>query len=153
MKRLVLVLLIFMLASGCVNTNRNKISPGTTNVNPANENHFHQIDDLATIQALIAGNRAFILVAGQTTCGACTAYKTVLNAFIVETSIRIYYVEINMVQGSLEELKRYGTLDVTPTTYIFRSDTSESSRLLAQFGGATDVADLTNKLGKYVILP
>jgi hypothetical protein len=149
MKRIVLAALLLFLVSGC--TNAGKISPGTTNVNLENENHFHRIDDLATFQALIAGNREFILVAGQTTCGACTSYKVVLNELIVETSIRIYYIEINLIQGSLEELRKYGTLDVTPTTYLFRSDTTGTSRLLTQFGGASNKTDLREKLEKHVV--
>jgi thioredoxin-related protein len=141
------VLLLFMFLVGCGNQ---KITPDKTIVNQTNDYHYHIIDDIQIFNNLVSSNKEFIIVAGQTTCSACITYQGVLNEYIEETSVRIYYVNINQVEGSLEALRVQGKLETTPTTFIYQKSSEGQSKLMTQFGFIQDVETLKSTFAKYI---
>ena len=146
---LLIILFLGLLLVGC---STYKITVDKTTVNPTNENHYHLIEDIAIFEQLVSNNKEFIIVAGQTTCGACLAYKELLNQYILETNVRIYYININEVPGSLEALRIQGELSTTPTTYIYQKSNSGESKLLNQFGYISDLDSLKSMFARYVIV-
>jgi len=149
-RSLVWIFLILMVFTGC--STSKKITPGFTTINEANENHFHKIENIEIFNNLILSNQDFIVVAGQTTCGACASYKVLLNQYILETSVKIYYIEINQVADALETIREYGKLEYTPTTYLFKNSNTGQSKMVTQFGNFSNYQDLVSTFQRYVIL-
>jgi predicted bacteriocin transport accessory protein len=146
-KTIFIILFLLFFLVGCGNT---KITPDKTTVNLANVNHFHLIEDLEIFNNLVSSNKEFIIVAGQTTCGACITYQGVLNEYIEETSVRIYYINVNEIEGSIEALRIQGKLETTPTTFIYQKGSKGESILMTQFGFINNLEDLKTTFTKYI---
>lgn len=142
----VVICLIFTL-TGC---STSKITPGSISINGDNTYHYQLIEDIGVFHQMVSNNQEFIIVAGQTTCGACLLYKEVLNEFILDTRVKIYYVNIDEVPGSLEALRFYGKLRTTPTTFLYQSSRENHSKILHQFGYVGDLEILRSTFAKYI---
>lgn len=148
MKRYLFVVMVLVLSlSGC---STSKITPDSITISEDNTYHYLLIEDINVFKQMVSNNQEFIIVAGQTTCGACLLYKEVLNEFILDIRVKIYYVNINEVPGSLEALRFYGELKTTPTTFIYKSSKENQSKILHQFGYVGDLETLRSTFAKYI---
>lgn len=80
----------------------------------------------------------FPLVIGSNTCSACATYEVVMNGFIEENQIEVFYIDLDTVsEAEYNNLKTEISFTGTPTTVFYQAGklTSFYNRL----GGAEDI--------------
>lgn len=119
MKRLLLILAMVLIITGCSN------SAAGLPIVSAKQVH-QQLDKQETL----------VVVIGQSTCSACMQYRPVLKEILANYKVDMAYVELDkdkakdvtdLVEAHLKDARS------TPTTYVFKDGV-----LVSQFVGAMD---------------
>lgn len=65
-------------------------------------------------------NKTFPLVIGSATCSACAMYKPVMEQFISNYQVEVYYIDLSKLSDEdYSKLKAEITFDGTPTTVFY----------------------------------
>lgn len=109
MKKTLTILLIListlLLFSGC-----NKKLTGYTEISYINFNSKKE------------ANETFPLVIGSSSCTACSMYKPVMEQFITDYQVEVFYIDLSKLSDEeYEELKTEITFDGTPTTVFYEN--------------------------------
>lgn len=107
MKKIVTVLLVListlLLFSGC-----NKKLVGYTEISYNDFNNKKETGD------------TFPLVIGSTTCSACSMYKPVMEQFISDYQVEVFYIDLSkLTDDEYNKLKTEISFSGTPTTVFY----------------------------------
>ncbi len=109
MKKLVSFLLVLastlLVFSGC-----NKNLTGYTEIS------YNKFNDKK------ANGDTFPLVIGSASCSACAMYKPVMEQFITDYQVEVFYIDLSKLsEDEYEKLKTEITFDGTPTTVFYEN--------------------------------
>lgn len=102
------------------------------------------------VTKLLDNKETLVVYIGASSCSACQAYKPIVSELIKNYKVKVYYVETNSdVTADLTALqeKYLGTVQYTPTTFIFKDGVLLDSKV-----GALGYLALKNWFVKYGII-
>lgn len=130
MKRIVVCIFLFLLLTGCGNSQKNKKS-------------YIEID-YATYQDKIKQKEDFALYIGSASCTACQRFQPTLEKVISDYQLVIYYIDISKLSIEQdEELWAAANIEGTPTI-VFVSD--GNIKLFPRVNGAVTETVLLKQL-------
>lgn len=126
MKKVIIILIsictLFLLITGC----------GTNKLNS-----YIEISYTEFVEKKQNGD-TFPLVIGSSTCSACATYKVVMEKFIEDNQVEVFYIDLsNVSEEEYNKLKTEISFNSTPTTVAYKDGklTSFYNRL----NGAEDI--------------
>lgn len=135
MKKVIIILMsvctLLLLTTGCSNNELNSY----TEISYADFNEKKENRD------------NFPLVIGSSTCSACATYKVVMEQFIEDNQVEIFYIDLSSVsEEEYNKLKTEISFTGTPTTVFYKDGnlTSFYNRL----DGAEDIDGVKKYLEK-----
>lgn len=86
---------------------------------------------IAELETNIAKKENFILVITQTSCGACIAYKPVLDEILINYNLIAYEIDIRTLSDEeYHKLNEIITVEYTPTTLFFKEGIKKEAQTL-----------------------
>lgn len=132
MKKIIIVLLTLIssviLFSGC-----NKKLIGYTEISYSEFNKLKE------------ENKTFPLVIGSATCSACSIYKPVVEQFIIDYQVEVFYIDLSKLSDEdYGKLKAEITFDGTPTTVFY-----EDGKLTSFYDRITSAVSIDEVISKF----
>lgn len=128
MKKLVILLLPFLLLCGCGKSSYKEIS-------------------FDTFEKLVENKESFILFIGAESCSHCVTYKTTINEVVKEYKVDIKYIDVDKLSTKQDSaLKKVASYTGTPTTVFIEKGKEEST--YNRIVGNRDFEYVINKLQK-----
>lgn len=132
MKKILTVLILVLLLTGCGKSNITSIS----------------YDEL---QNKIDNKDTFVLYVGSSSCSHCSAYKPVLEKVLKKYNINIFYIDVGVLsEAKYNAVMRKVDGDGTPTTvYIEKGKTKTSPKIVGfnEYGGDEVIVKFFKKIG------
>lgn len=132
MKKIIIVLMAMIssiiLFSGC-----NKKLTGYTEISYSEFNKLKE------------ENKTFPLVIGSATCSACLMYKPVMEQFISDYQVEVFYIDLSKLSDEdYGKLKAEITFDGTPTTVFY-----EDGKLTSFYDRITSAVSIDEVISKF----
>ncbi len=132
MKKIIIVLMAMIssiiLFSGC-----NKKLIGYTEISYSEFNKLKE------------ENKTFPLVIGSATCSACSMYKPVMEQFISDYQVEVFYIDLSKLSDEdYGKLKAEITFDGTPTTVFY-----EDGKLTSFYDRITSAVSIDEVISKF----
>ena len=120
---------LFLLTTGC---GSNKL------------NSYTEISYIEFSEKKESGD-SFPLVIGSSTCSACATYKIVMEQFIEDNQVEVFYIDLsNVSEEEYNKLKTEISFTGTPTTVFYKEGN------LASFYNRLDGAEDIDAVKKYL---
>lgn len=90
-------------------------------------------------------NKTFPLVIGSATCSACSMYKPVMEQFISDYQLEVFYIDLSKLSDEdYGKLKAEITFDGTPTTVFY-----EDGKLTSFYDRITSAVSIDEVISKF----
>lgn len=90
-------------------------------------------------------NKTFPLVIGSATCSACAMYKLVMEQFISDYQVEVFYIDLSKLSDEdYSKLKAEITFDGTPTTVFY-----EDGKLTSFYDRMTSAVSIDEVISKF----